>query len=241
MPDFEARSLFLLIPPLAILCGIYYEFFIRRYGRNFPRFFPFLGWTAIACGLIVIGFYLIPNDVLKPFISVSRGIGYRNLLSNQINAFVAAGFMLAIGLLLIFQKKLQIWVVLMLAGCVPALFLWSVIIPYKAQAQGKMLLGQELRKVLKKENIPDDELIYKSAIKDLYGECFYMGYKVKKVKSLNELPKDKDVIYLISTDYPQLPTREWTNLLPETMLYRGRPIGLRRGVLKKRQFKKWPQ
>jgi 4-amino-4-deoxy-L-arabinose transferase-like glycosyltransferase len=241
MPDFEVRSLLLLLPPLAILCGIYYEFFIRRYGRNFPRFYPFLGWAAIACGAIVIGFYCIPGEILSLFISVSRGITYRELLSNQINAFVAAGFMFAIGLLLIFHKKLQLWIVLMLAGCVPALFLWGIIIPYKAQARGKMRLGQELRQVLEKENIPANEFIYKTAIKDLYGECFYMGYKVKKVNSLNELPKNKDVIYLISTDYPQLPTREWTNLLPEKMLYRGRPIGLRRGILKKRQFKKWPQ
>ncbi|MDD5729326.1 MAG: hypothetical protein PHV59_12260, partial [Victivallales bacterium] len=241
MPNFEVRSLFLLIPPLAILCGIYYEPFTRRYGRYFPRIYKPFGWLALLCSLVVAGFYLIPGEFLEPFISVSRGISYRELLSNRINGIIGAALILLIALVFLLCLRLQIWIAIMLAGCIPALFLWSIIVPYKAQAHNKSLLGKQLRAVLQKENIPADELIYKSAIKDLYGECFYMGYRVKKVQSLNELPRHKEVIYLISTEYPQLPTREWTNLLPETMQYRGRPLGLRRGILKKRQFKKWPQ
>jgi 4-amino-4-deoxy-L-arabinose transferase-like glycosyltransferase len=241
MPDFDARSILLLTPPVAILTGMYYGFFTRRYGRHFPQFYKYVGWTSLFCAAVILVFYLAPAEWLNLFVSVSRGISFRYLVVNQINAFAGAAVMILIGLILLFYRKLQIWVVLLLSGCVVALFLWSLIIPYKAQAIGKRVQGRQFREALQKEKIPADEIIYKSAIKDLYGECYYMGYRVKKIYSVLELPKDKEVIYLISTDYPQLPTREWTNLLPENAEYRGRPIGLRRGVLKKRQFKKWPQ
>jgi len=241
MPNFEARSILLLIPPVAILIGINYGLFIRRYGRHFPKFYNYFGWLAILCAGVVMGFYFGPEKWVVSVASFSRGIAFRELASSQINAYVAAGLMVLIGIILIFYRKIQIWIVIMFVGCVPGLFLWSIIIPYKAQAHGKQLLGKQLRDILQEENVSANEVIYKSAIKDLYGECYYMGYQVKKIYSLKELPKFKEVIYVISTDYPQVPSREWTNLLPETKQYRGRPIGLRRGVLKKRQFKKWPR
>lgn len=241
MPNFDARSIIMLVPPVAILTGMYYGFFIRRYGRHFPQFYKYAGWSALLCAAAILMFYLTPGRWLTLFISVPRGISFRYLVMNQVNACVGTAVMLVIGFILLFCRKLQIWIVLLLTGCIIALFLWSLVIPYKAQASGKLVQGRQFREALQQENIPADEVIYKSAIKDLYGECYYMGYRVKKIYSLLELPKDKEVIYLISTDYPQLPTREWTNLLPENAEYRGRPIGLRRGVLKKRQFRKWPQ
>ncbi len=240
-PNLEARDLLLLVPPVAILTGMNYGFFIQRYGRHFPRFFSYFGWVSLLCAAIVMGFYFAPDEWINPLISVPRGISFRHLLYNQINAYIGAGLMVLIALVLLFYRKLPIWTVLLLSSCVGGLFLWSVVVPYKAQAKGKQILGRQLREILQKENIPADTVIYKSAIKDLYGECYYMGYRVKKIYSLQKLPKNKEVIYLISTNYPQVPTREWTNLLPKDMRYRGRLICLRRGVLKKRQFKKWPQ
>ena len=240
-PNMEARNMLLLVPPVAILTGMNYVFFIQRYGRHFPRFFNYFGWLSLLCAAIVLGFYFAPDAWLEPFISVSRGISFRHLAYNRINACAGAGLMLAIAGIMLFYRKLPIWTAVLLSSCVGGLFLWNVVIPYKAQAGGKRGLGQELREALQKAGVPANEIIYKSAIKDLYGECYYMGYRVKKIYSLHELPKDKEIIYLISTDYPQEPTREWTNLLPEKKEYRGRPISLRRGVLKKRQFRKWPQ
>ena len=242
MPNFEARFILLLVPPVAILIGTNYGLFIRRYGRHFPAFYKYFGWMSLLCAAAVMAFYFAPEEWVLSVASFSRGITFRNLLSNQINAYTGTGLMILIGLILLFHRKLQIWMLILFMGCVPGLFLWSVIVPYKAQAKGKKILGQQLREILQEENIPTSEIIYKSEIKDLYGECYYMGYQVKKIYSLQELPKDKEVIYLISTNYPQVPTREWTNLLlPEKRQYRGRPIGFRRGVLKKRQFKKWPR
>ena len=240
-PNFDARSILMLAPPIAILTGMYYGFFIRRYGRHFPKFYKYIGWTSILCAMVILAFYLAPARWLELFVTVSRGISFRYLMMNQVNAYAGAAVMAVIGVVLLVFRKTPIWIVLLLTGCIIALFLWCLIIPYKAQAAGKRVQGEQFRTALRKEDIPANEIIYKSAIKDLYGECYYMGYRVKKIYSLQELPKDKEVIYLISTDYPQLPTREWTNLLPENAEYRGRPISLRRGVLKKRQFKKWPQ
>lgn len=242
MPNFESRDMLLLVPPVAILIGVNYKSFIRQYGRHFPKFYTYFGGISILCAGIVMAFYFAPDAWIDSFVAIPRGVVFRHSVSNQVNAYVGAGLMVLIGLLLIFYRKIQIWIVIMFFGCVPGLFLWSVVVPYKAQAHGKQELGKQLREILQKENIPADETIYKSEIKDLYGECYYMGYQVKKIYSLKELPGDKEVIYLISTNYPQVPSREWTNLLPpEKRHYRGRPIGLRRGILKKRQFRKWPQ
>ena len=242
MPNFESRDMLLLLPPVAILIGVNYKSFIRRYGRHFPKFYTYFGWMSILCAGIVMAFYFAPDSWIDSFVSIPRGVAFRHSVSNQVNAYVGTGLMVLIGLILIFYRKIQIWTVIMFFGCVPGLFLWSVIVPYKAQASGKQELGKLLHDTLRKENIPANEVIFKSEIKDLYGECYYMGYRVKKIYSLKELPADKEVIYLISTDYPQVPSREWTDLLPEKKKqYRGRPIGLRRGVLKKRQFRKWPQ
>ncbi len=240
MPNFDARSILLLVPPAAILTGMNYDPFIRQYGRHFPKFYPYFGWMSILCAGVVMGFYFVPDAWIDSFGSIPRGVAFRHSVSNQVNAYAGAGLMVLIGLILIFYRRIQIWIVIMFFGCVTGLFLWSVIVPYKAQAQGKQQLGNKLREVLQKEKVPAGDIIYKTAIKDLYGECYYMGYQVKKIYSLKELPGNKEVIYLISTDYPQEPNREWTNLLSETKQYRGRPIGLRRGVLKKRQFRKWP-
>jgi 4-amino-4-deoxy-L-arabinose transferase-like glycosyltransferase len=241
MPNFDARGMLILVPPVAILIGINYASFIRRYGRHFPKFYSYLGWGAILCAGILMGFYFAPEEWVVSFASFYRGISFRYEIYNQINAYAGAGLMLLMGIILLLYKKTPIWIVITFLGCITGLFLWNIIIPYKAQAHGKQLLGKELREILQKENIPANEVIYKSAIKDLYGECYYMGYQVKKIYSLKELPKYKEVVYLISTDYPPVPSREWTNLLTEERHYRGRPIGLRRGVLKKRQFKKWPR
>jgi hypothetical protein len=241
MPNFDARYMLLLVPPVAILTGMNYEAFTRRYGRHFSKFYTFFGWMSILCAGIVMSFYFAPDAWIDSLVSIPRGVAFRHSVSNQVNAYVGAGLMVLIGFILIFYRKIQIWIVIMFFGCVIGLFLWSVIVPYKAQAHGKQELGKELREFLQKAKVPADDVIYKTAIKDLYGECYYMGYKVKKIYSLKELPANKEVIYLISTDYPQDPGREWTNLLPENTQYRGRPIGLRRGVLKKRQFRKWPQ
>lgn len=241
MPNFESRSMLILIPPVAILIGTNYGLFIRRYGRYFPKFYSCLGWLSILCAGVIMGLYFGPEEWIVSIVSFSRGIAFRDLVSNQINAYIAAGLMVLIGFVLMLRRKVQIWIVIMFLGCVPGLFLWSVIVPYKAQAYGKQQLGKQLREILQKEKIPANEIIYKIDIKDLYGECYYMGYQVKKIYTLKELPKDKEKVYLISTEYPQEPGREWTNLLSEKRQYRGRPIGLRRGVLKKRQFKKWPR
>ncbi|MBU8901999.1 MAG: glycosyltransferase family 39 protein [Victivallales bacterium] len=241
IPNFESRYMLLLVPPVAILIGINYGIFIQRYGRYFPKFYSYFGWLSFLCAGLVMGFYFAPEEWVVSVASFSRGIEFRNLASNQVNAYVGSGLMVVIGITLLLYRKTPIWMVILFFGFVPSLFLWSIVIPYKAQAHGKQNLGKQLREILQKENIPANEIIYKSAIKDLYGECYYMGYQVKKIYTLKELPENKEVIYLISTDYPQVPSREWTNLLPEKMQYRGRPIGFRRGVLKKRQFKKWPR
>ena len=111
-----------------------------------------------------MGFYFAPEEWVVSCASFSRGIAFRDLASCQINAYIGSGLMVLIGLILLFYRKLQIWILILFMGCVTGLFLWSVITPYKAQAKEKKILGQRLRDILEKKHIPADEIIYKSEI-----------------------------------------------------------------------------
>jgi hypothetical protein len=149
---------------------------------------------------------------------------------------VGAGFTL-----IVLRRKPPIWVYMLVLIICPVIFFWTIARPYKAQENSKQTLGMELRAALNKEHVPMNEIIYKSAILGLYGECYYMGGKVQKIFSLDELPKDKKVVYLLSPEFPEFPDRRWRNLRPTRQQYRKKRLCLWQGVKidNKRRFRKW--
>lgn len=74
--------------------------------------------------------------------------------------------------------------------------------------------------------------LYKSNILDLYGELYYSGTEVRRILELDELPTTEEVVYLISTEFPQYPDRSWVNLLAPDYSYRGHRLFLWKGTLR---------
>ena len=77
--------------------------------------------------------------------------------------------------------------------------------------------------------------VCKFNIADLYGECSLLNARIRKIASLEELPDNEETVYLLSTEFPQKPERNWTNLLPQDQTYRDRRICFWKGVLRREE------
>ncbi|QSH42456.1 hypothetical protein P0136_02670 [Lentisphaerota bacterium ZTH] len=243
-PFSEPRDILLLVPALAIMTGINYWLIIRRYGWKLQRFLNVLPWLSIACGALIFSFYFANHEWWTPLVTMSRGIGFRDVMHYKILGYLASIAATVSGaLLLAVRKKPPIWIYMLILLCGPLMFFWSVTMPYKAQADEKRLIGTQLRTVLENDHVPETVTIYKGGIQGLYAELLYMGYKVQKIRKLEDLPASKKIVYLIDTEFPQVPGRHWKNLLPADTSYRKQRICLWKGTLisQKRHFKKWPR
>ncbi len=234
-PYTDARDILVLVPPVSIMTGLWYWLIIRRYGFGLARVAKLAPYLLLACGLVIIGFYLVPEEWWLPFVQLSRKITFKNNWNHLL--FGTGGGLLAIILGLMVYRyvirrriDMSIWMLVMLLAAGPMLFIWCIARPYRAQESGRRDMGIELRQALSSQGVNYEETIYKAAILDLYGECYYMGGKVKKIFSLSELPEEEKTVYLISTSFPEYPRRRWKNLLPAQKTYHGQRICLWQGI-----------
>ena len=104
--------------------------------------------------------------------------------------------------------------------------------PYRSQITTKRKVGADIRKVLPQDK---SQILYKQGINDLYGELFYTGAEIRKLSSLKELPQEKTVVYLLSTEFPGTTDRSWVNLLPPDYTYNRHRLSLWKGVLRQNE------
>jgi hypothetical protein len=231
-PLAEPRDLIILIPPLSILTGLNYWILTRRYGDRLIRVMMIPAWLLIIPAAIIVMFYFIPEEWGLQFLRLDYGLQFREEFQHRVVAVICAALLVLVSFYLATggrQRPLWIWI-LLLTSCF-SLFSWSLITPYRAQEHPKKDMGREMRQALEREGVSPKEIIYKSRILDLYNECYYMGGNVRKVSSLTELPPEQKTVYLISTEFPQMPERRWRNLLPERMEYRNKRLCLYQGTL----------
>ncbi len=224
-PSADSRNIIFLVPPVAILSGIYYSIVIRRYGRQIQMLMKQLSVLAIVAGIIIFAVYLLPTTWWGGMVSMKRGMGFIAQPKYLILSLFYASLLCGIGIWLCSRMgKVRIWqLILLITLCLTTLF-WSIMYPYRAQGKAKINLGNEISEILESNNVPRGTLIYKSDIVDLYGECYYSGYRVQRIILLDDLPKDEPVIYLLSLGFPTIPGRRWTNLFPPDKKYRGKAL-----------------
>ncbi|MDD4180229.1 MAG: glycosyltransferase family 39 protein [Victivallaceae bacterium] len=231
-PFSEPRDMVILLPALSILCGLNYWIVARRYGDRIIKICSIPAGLLIIPAAIMIVFYFIPAEWGLQQLKLERGYEFRELLQNRIACGVGATLLVIIAGFLTINGRLRplwCWVLMISVSC--AIFSWGLIVPYRAQENEKRALGVEIRKALKDESVSDQEIIYKAKILDLYSECYYMGWQAQKISSLQELPEHQKTVYLITTEFPQDPSRRWRNLLPERMKYRSQRLCLYQGIL----------
>ena len=128
------------------------------------------------------------------------------------------------------------WFTIILLSCSLSygIFYASVQRPYKAQVSTKRNLGITIKKALENDKAKN-AILYKLDIVDLYSELFYADVKPIKIKNLSELPTKEQTIYILTTQFPQIPERSWTNLLPMGYSYNNNPLALWKGVLREQE------
>ncbi len=236
MPGTGSSDLFFLAGPLSIITGLYYETAVRRYAG--PIRFMLKGCIlfCIVSAVSILLFCTLPSAWLDlGFISISYPVAFRH---QPVYLYSAAGAIAGVCIITAFlwadRKHAPVWLMLMLTSVCGGLFFWSVMYSYRTQNTEKRTLGAELRQALQQGSAGDamPQILYKSNIQDLYGECYYMGIPVKKINGLNELPDSEKTVYLLTTEFPMHPKRNWISLLPPEHTYKGRRIRLLRGELR---------
>lgn len=231
-PFSEPRDMVILLPALSILCGLNYWIIARRYGDRIIKICSIPAGMLVIPATIILLFYFIPAEWGLQQLKLERGFAFRELLKNQIAGVSGAVLLIIIsGFLTVNGRQRPLWCWLLMLSMSCSIFSWSIIVPYRAQENEKRMLGHEIHEALKYESVPSGEIIYKAKILDLYNECHYMGWPVKKISSLKELPAQQKTVYLISTEFPQDPSRRWRNLLPDRMEYRQQRLCLYQGTL----------
>ena len=233
-PGWQSSDMIFLAGPLAILLGCGYETAVRRYSHPIRS----LGRAAacFTCGtaFALLLFLLLPEQLLQTRFDLHLGIDFREEWLYRTLSMLIIAALLAGGAAGVFGgKRNPVWLHFLFAAAAAGMFWWTVIRPYHAQDHARAELGDFLASVLEKEQLPRTEPVYKIDIREFYCETSRIGHPIRKIAVLEELPDSAPTVYLLATEFPQFPRRDWENLLPlERQSYFGRRIGLWRGTLR---------
>lgn len=204
-PFSTPRDIAMLVPPAAILTGIYYWIVVRRYGGHIFNLLIPVNWCAIICGIIVLIFFLFPVSWWSFLFSLSRGVKFRTMSEYYWPGILRGAAISIVGIVLVTKCRrgtLPLWAHITTLSCLGMMFFWAVIHPYRAQENSTRQLGAKIKQVLAGK--PDSGIVYKYNIIGLYGAMYYADCKVRKIRSLDQLPKDKSNLYIISAGTPQV-------------------------------------
>ncbi len=222
----------ILIPPLAILTGMYYEITIRRYGNYLRKFADFTAlWLLPGAIVILLGFFLLPEEWLTGFITFDKSIEFRRNLGEIIFGISAAFTLLLLAFTLrSSETRPPLWCYLLLLNIAPLLVYHAIVSPYQAQEQPRRQQAEILEQTLIQDNAPAQCKIYKYQLNTLYTESIYLKRPVEKLHSMQELPgAETPVVYLLTENYPADNTRAWRSMLPTGMVSRSQKFNLWRG------------
>jgi hypothetical protein len=229
-PFTSARDMIVLAPPLAALTGVNYWLLARRHGGVFARFLRWLSWVPLALGIATFAVYLTPWDKIWTLGPVFE---YQNNRVSFILGMIEGSANVALGIYLVWlsRGRERIWSGVLLMVISFMLFFWAVIHPHKSLEDSKRSFARLLGETAAQHKVPHGAVIYKDKnISGLFGEACYLPYKLRKISSLSQLPADEPDVYLLSTDVPTAPGRNWVNLLRENERYQDKRICLWKGV-----------
>ena len=244
IPGMGTRELLYLPGALSILCGVYYELGMRRYGERLRKLAPAAEYAAPTIVLLFIAGRFIPEKLLGYFFRLGNTLDFRDRPETAAAILAGAIAVLAIGIgLRLLRRERPVWITLLSLSAMAGIFSGVMLLRYRAQDAGRGKIGRLIRQTLEKDAGPgriSRIKLYKSGIGDFYGELFYSGVRVARIRSADELPdKGSNVVYLISDGFPQNPKWSWTNLLPEGYTYQKQRVMLWRG--KRNEREKFPE
>lgn len=228
----DSYAMMILVPPLAMMTGLNYELAVRRYGNFYRRLSNVAAGILLPfSGVALLVFFLLPTDFFIGFFDLERSLDFSDNPGRTVLGVTSGLMLLVVGAALWkLREKPPIWCYWLIIACAPLLIYSNVVLPYQALDRPRQLRGELLKHVLRQENIPQNSVIYKYDLYDLYSESVYMNYPVQKIDSLTALPKSEvQTVYVFSKSFPNLPERTWRSLLPEPLSARGNKFNLWRG------------
>ena len=126
-PSTDSRNIIFIVPPVAILSGIYYSIVIRRYGRQMQMLMKQLSFLAIIAGIVIFSVYLLPVTWWSELVSMRRGM---NFVNNQKYLYLSLFYgclLCGLGIWLCSKMgKVRIWqFILIMTLCLTTLF-WAI-------------------------------------------------------------------------------------------------------------------
>lgn len=233
IPGDNNRELFYLTGNLSILCGVYYELGMRRFGERLRKLAPVAEYVAPVVIMMFAAGIFAEKRLLEKCFSLSNTLNFRNAPETLIHGASAVICILLIwALLRLMRRTMPVWIVLLSVSVMAGTFSGVILLRYRAQDSEKSKIGYYIRKTLQDaEKSPKPPILYKRCSDDLYGELFYSGARVVRIHSVDDLPDSGSrVIYLLSNSFPQNPKWSWRNLLPEGYLCNGKVVMLWRGT-----------
>lgn len=232
-PDTRGRDILYLAPLLATLGGLNYWIVARRYGYRLLGLFRLTAWLMIAAAGGCIAYLVLPEETIDFIPFITRDLSFKEDPAYLLRSVCELGgsVLLALTALLLCRREKPVWALCLTLFCSAMLIYWAVVNPYKASDHSRKRIGLELREALAVQQTPPGTIVYKdAALAGLYSETYYMGYPVRALNSLSDLPESGSVVYLISATPPTTVNRNWTKLLDT--LYRERRLYLWKGVLR---------
>lgn len=228
-PLTQSRDMFFMIPPLAVLLALNYWIVVRRYGWKILKFFQFIAvilvilCAAAACSL------LIPSESLPAMLSEPLyGIKHSPLLQISLIT-VTAGLVFALISVVMCARGARIWLTIITLSAAVILPYRGLVIPYQNLEKRKAEVGSRFRGSIPERETPT--LVYRMYnIPPLYSEMHYFDIRIKTIKTPEELPEDKPVVYVFASSVPSAPDRTWERLYAE--FHRNQEIELWKGKLK---------
>ncbi len=237
-PFVHSRHLMILVPAIGIMTGLNYWLLIRRHGDKILKILKFCISISIIIACFCLLLFLIPFNWWQTFVPLihfkdiflSDGISF--LKTQKYFGIIQTSFAILIGiyLLFFFKKRRTVWFSSLGMSLMLMLCVWSVSIPYSAQQSDVAKIANVFKESLGKD-YSKNLIVYEGPrVTQLYTLGCYLGTRIKKIHNINELPKDKKTIYLLSTkDMPVYPAREWS--IVATKYYKERSLCLWKGTI----------
>ena len=238
IPGTEIHETAVLLAPLAVLTGIYAQYPVRKYGETLTRIFRFtaVAFCLLTVFILLLYFYAPAVNIMK-FFTLERSLDFLDNRSYKL-FFLASALAIALCAAAVLQHKenrLPLWSQGILLVSMFMLCWWGIVTPYRTQETGKRLMGKTLETAVAKtaevENITDP-VIYKYNINEFYSEAVYSGIPFKEIRSIHDIPATDTGIFLLTTEFPQHPEREWHRLLLPSFTYRHKALVFLYGKLR---------
>ena len=237
-PFSTTRDFIILVPPVAILTGTNYWLLVRRHGNGLQKIFHYL--TVVLLLLNIGGLILLLSPVnfwtdYFPFTWLhkeyfERGVAFFNkyLLFGVIQS--AIGIALGFALLILRKKRTPLWFRAVSLGLMFMMFFWSITYPYRSQDNDAKSTAELINTAIAKDIKTKYPVIYKSPhIADIYILSCYVNGRLLKIYDFNQLPVNKEKVYVFTLTTPIYPSRVWTKLAK--VKYKEKFLYLWKGVL----------